>query len=179
MLQPFLHTLAVYVFLVLAFRFLGQRQLGQMTAVDLAIILVLGSAVETAMVAGNTSLPAGLISAATLLVSNRLLTLALCRSRRWRHIVAGDPMLLVLRGHLLEEHLKRVGMTEADVMEALRERGVDCLDQVRMAVLELDGSVNVVTEDRKGFRTKRDVRKIVPRAGSVESGDSPPPSPAL
>ena len=73
--------------------------------------------------------------------------------------MAGDPMLLVLRGHFVEEHLTRVGMTEADVMAALRERGIDCLEQVRFAVLELDGSVNVVTEDRKGFRTRRDVRE--------------------
>ncbi|MBV9467814.1 MAG: DUF421 domain-containing protein [Abitibacteriaceae bacterium] len=139
-----LHTVAIYLFLVAGLRLLGRRQMGQLTAVDLMIIIVLGSAVETAMVAGNTSLEAGLVSAATLLFVNRGLALVLYRSKRLRHLVVGGPVLLVHFGHFVEEHLRRVGLTEADVLEAIRERGEPGIEKVKFAVLEVDGSINVV-----------------------------------
>ncbi len=144
-----LHTFCIYLLLILGLRLIGRRQLGQLSAVDLMIILLLGSAVETAMVSGNTTLPAGLVSAATLLGTNALLTGVLSRSRRLRHLVQGGPVLLVHNGHLVEEHLRKIGFTAADVMEALRERECAELKEVRFAVMETDGRINVVPMHEK------------------------------
>ena len=134
------------MFLIAGLRLVGRRQLGQLTVLDLVVVLVLGSAVETAMIHGNTSLPVGLVSAATLLILNRLLTLLLVHSRRFRHLVNGGPMLLVHRGAILDEHLVRAGMTAEDLVEALRARGYEGPEGVRAAVLETDGTVSVVPE---------------------------------
>lgn len=144
LIQVAFHTLAVYLFLIILVRLYGRRAMGQLTAIDLAIIIVLGSAVETAMVAGNTSLAAGLVSACTLLVANRLLATLFRRSRRLRHIVATNPLLLVHNGELIEQHMRQTGLTEADVLEALRERECVDLADVRYAVLEADGTVTVL-----------------------------------
>ena len=138
------HTLAIYLFLIVMFRFVGRRQLGQLNIIDLVIIVVMGSAVETAMVAGDTSLPAGLVSAATLLVANRSIAFVLSRSRRWRRLVSGDPMLLVKEGQFIEEHLRRASMTHDDVLEAMREREVCDLSRVKFAVLETNGTITVI-----------------------------------
>src|SRR5437016_8093731 len=89
------HTLVIYAFLMAALRLVARRQLGQLTAIDLVIIVSLGSAVETAMIAGNTSLVAGLVSATTLLVTNRILSRIVLRWRRLRRFVIGSPLLLV------------------------------------------------------------------------------------
>jgi uncharacterized membrane protein YcaP (DUF421 family) len=139
-------TTVVYVFLIAGLRLLGRRQLGQLTVLDLVVVLVLGSAVETAMIHGDTSLRVGLVSAATLLILNRLLTLLLVHSRRFRHLVNGGPILLVHRGAILDEHLVRAGMTAEDLVEALRARGYEGPEGVRAAVLETDGTVSVVPE---------------------------------
>ncbi len=159
LLAPFGQTLALYAFLIAALRLLGRRQTGQLTVVDLTIIILLGSAVETAMIAGNTSLVAGLVSAATLLVANRVLALVLCRSKQLRHLVAGDPVLLVHNGQCVEEHLKRMGLLESEVLTAIRERGCGGLEEVRFAVLEVDGSINVVSMDAKVQRTRKELRR--------------------
>ena len=139
-------TTVIYLFLIGGLRLLGRRQLGQLTVLDLVVVLVLGSAVETAMIHGDTSLPVGLVSAATLLILNRLLTLVLLRSPRLRHLVNGGPVLLVNRGVVLDEHLVRAGMTEEDLVEALRARGYTGAQGVRAAVLETDGTVSVVSD---------------------------------
>jgi uncharacterized membrane protein YcaP (DUF421 family) len=137
-------TAGLYLFLIVALRLFGRRQLGQLTVIDLVVVLVLGSAVETAMIHGNTSLPVGLTSAATLLIVNRLLTVAFLRSARLNHLVNGGPVLLVSNGRVLDEHLVRVGMTASDLVEALRSRGFEGTAGVRAAVLETDGTVSVV-----------------------------------
>lgn len=152
------HTLIIYLFLIAGLRAIGHRQMGQLTEVDLAVIIVLGSAVETAMVAGNTSLPAGLVSAGTLLLTNRLLSVLMLRSQRLRGAVLGGPTLLVHYGRFVEEHLRRAGLTEADVMEGIRERGVESLADVKFAVLEADGAINVVPANAPVLRTRRPVR---------------------
>jgi uncharacterized membrane protein YcaP (DUF421 family) len=138
-------TAVIYLFLVAGLHLLSRRLLGQLSVIDLVVVLILGSAVETSMIHGDTSLPVGLVSAATLLILNRLLTLVFLRSRRLDHLVNGGPILLVNRGRVVEEHLRRVGMTEADLEEALRGRGVDGPAGVT-AVMETDGTVSVVED---------------------------------
>jgi uncharacterized membrane protein YcaP (DUF421 family) len=155
LLQVAWNTLAIYLFLVFGFRFMGRRQLGQLTVIDLVIVIIMGSAVETAMVNGDVSLPAGLVSAATLFLVNRLFARTCLRSRRFRHIVTGGPVVLVHYGRAVDENLKRVGMTMEDVLEAVRLRGYTGIEHIKFAILEEDGEVNVVPASTKSFQTAK------------------------
>lgn len=148
-----LHTLLIYVFLITMIRIFGRRQLGQLTLIDLVIILILGSAVETDMIAGNVSLEAGLVSATTLLLANRLFAIVLPRFKRLRSIVAGSPVLLVHNGQFVDEHLCRIGMTRADVQEAIRQHEKADVSQVRYAVLESDGTLSLIPMDAQVLTT--------------------------
>lgn len=142
-------TLAVYGFLLVLLRLAGRRQLGQLTVLDLIVVLVLGSTVETSMIHGDVSLPAGLVSAATLFVVNRLLTVAMLRSRRLSQLVNGGPVLLVADGRMVDEHLHRAGLAHDDVLQALREKGCADPRDARYAVLETDGDITVVFAHRE------------------------------
>jgi uncharacterized membrane protein YcaP (DUF421 family) len=153
------HTLFIYLFLILGLRVLGRRQMGQLTVIDLVIILLLGSAVEMAMLTAVTSLSAGLVSASTLFLANRFLSFLFSRSRRLAHLVAGDPLLLVSNGRFVEEHLRRAGLTHADVLEAIRQHGYAAVEKVQFAVLELDGTITVVPPDAPTRRGGPDIRR--------------------
>jgi uncharacterized membrane protein YcaP (DUF421 family) len=147
LIAVFWHTVVIYVFLIAGLSLLARRQIAQLTSVELVVVMVLGSAVETAMVAGNLSLAAGLVSASTLLVSDRLLSLGLRRWRGLRRAIVGGPLVLVHNGRLIPEHIRRAGLTEALVLQGLRERGYDHLEEVRFGVLEIDGSISVIPRD--------------------------------
>jgi uncharacterized membrane protein YcaP (DUF421 family) len=140
-------TTVIYLFLIVLLRLFGRRELGQLSVVDLIVVLILGSAVETAMIHGNLTLPAGLTSAATLLVVNKLLTWLFLRFKRLSHLVGGGPILLVHNGKLVDEHCHRVGMSSADVSEAVRSRGYDDITKIKFAILETDGEVTVVPKE--------------------------------
>jgi uncharacterized membrane protein YcaP (DUF421 family) len=150
-------TLAIYVFLVVCVIVLGRRPVTQITFVQLVVVMLIGSAVETSMVAGNTTLPAGLVAATTLLLANRLFSLLLARWTPLRRWVLGGPTVLVHNGEILNDSLHRVGLTVADVESAIRERGFDDIKDVRYAILEVDGSIGVIPTDVPIHRLSRSV----------------------
>lgn len=144
------HTLLIYLLVIAALRLLSQRRTSEFNVPQLVMILALGSAVETSLVAKDTTLLAGLVSAATLFVANYLLS-KLVRSWDWlRQTVIGRPTPVVFNGKILERQVKAAGITEEDIKEEMRERGYENLSEVRLAVLEVDGEISVIPfEDEK------------------------------
>ena len=137
-------TTVVYLFLVVGLRLLGKRELGQMTIYDLVLLIVLANAVQNAMVGNDSSLGGGIIAAVTLLVINRLFNLVLSRSPKLEHFMVGEPTLIVNDGVIIENRLRREGVTHEQLMAALREHGLDDLNDVHLAILEVDGTISVV-----------------------------------
>lgn len=153
-------TAVIYVFLVVGLRLSGKRALGQMNIYDLVLIVVLANAVQNAMVGNDTTLVGGIVAAVTLLVLNRLLSSVLARWSRAERVMVGEPVVLVDHGELVRPHLRREGITDDEVMEALREHEIDDLGKVRLAVLEADGTISVVPTDSTTHRTRRHYRGL-------------------
>jgi uncharacterized membrane protein YcaP (DUF421 family) len=151
-------TLVVYAALLVGLRLAGKRELGQATTFDLVVVLVIANAVQSAMVGSDVSLNGGLLAAGTLLAVNWLVGRLGLRSAWLRQRLTGSPILLVHEGTLLAENLRREGVAEDEVLQALREHGVSDLDTVKLAVLEVDGTISVIPNGTAGSRTRRRVR---------------------
>lgn len=153
-----LRTSVVYVALLVGLRLAGKRELGQMTSFDLLVVLVISNAVQNAMVGPDTSLSGGLVAAATLLTANWLVNNLGLRIPWLRRQLIGSTTLLVNQGELLPDNLQREGVTADEVMQALREHGVEDLGSVKLAVLEIDGTISVISADATSSRTRRRLR---------------------
>ncbi len=151
-------TLIVYLALLFGLRAAGKRQLGQMTPFDLVVILLIANAVQNAMVGPDTSVTGGLIAAGVLIVGNFALALARERVPLLRQAVEGSPTLLINDGQFVDQNLKREGLDVDDVLQALREHGIDNPADAKMAVLEVDGSISIVPKDSQTMRTRRHQR---------------------
>ena len=144
-----LRTGIVYLFLVAVIRISGKREVGQMSVVELVVILIISDAVQNSMVGDNTTIWGGLIAVLTLIGLDFLLRAVTRRSRRLRRAIEGEPRLLIRDGRVLERALEQEKIELTEVRAALREHGIERLDDVRMAVLETDGSISVIgREDR-------------------------------
>jgi len=139
-----LRTSVVYLALLGGFRLTGKRQLGQLSVFDLVLLLVIANAVQNAMVGPDTSVAGGLVAAAVLLVWHRVIGYMRRRSPRVARLLGGSPEVLISEGRVLGEALAREGFTEEELLQALREHGVVGPDEVRLAVLEPDGTVSVI-----------------------------------
>jgi uncharacterized membrane protein YcaP (DUF421 family) len=154
-------TAVIYVAVVAGLRLLGSRELGEMTAYDFVLVVVLANAVQNALVGGDNSLAGGLVSAMTLLAMNRGLSLLLDRFPSLRFRTIGEPVVLVSDGSARWQQMRREGIDRTELMAALREHGVASLDEVRLAVLEVDGEISVVPrEGGTVHRTRRRFRGL-------------------
>ena len=142
-----LRTAIVYVFLVLVLRVTGKREVGQMSILELIVILVISDAVQNSMVGENTSLWGGLVAVITLFVADNLLKFATRRSQRLQKALEGEPRLFVRDGRILTKALDEEGVDVDDVRAAARGAGIARLDDVRLAVLETDGSISIIAMD--------------------------------
>jgi len=150
-----LRTAAIYLVILIGLRLAGKREIGQMTVFDLVVLLLLANAVQNAMVGPDTSLAGGILAAVVLLVVNAIVARLRLRWPRLRRIVEGAPTLLVLRGEVMADHLRREGLDQETLKTALREHGVANLGDVEMAVLEIDGSISVVPAGVETKHVKR------------------------
>jgi uncharacterized membrane protein YcaP (DUF421 family) len=139
-----LRTAIVYLFLVAVIRISGKREVGQMSVVELVVILVISDAVQNSMVGQNTTIWGGLVAVLTLLGLDWTLKALTARSRRIRTAIEGEPRLLVRDGRLLEHALRDEKVEPAEVRAAVRAHGILRLEDVRLAVLETDGSISVI-----------------------------------
>ncbi|HEV3454936.1 MAG TPA: YetF domain-containing protein [Thermoanaerobaculia bacterium] len=137
--------IVVYAFLLAILRLTGKRQVGQLAPFDLVLLLVLSNAVQNSMNAGDNSLVGGLISAATLVGLNYLVGVATFRSRKLEAIIEGRPQVLIHNGKLFEDVMARAQLTRHELHAALRQAGCTCVEEVRSAILENNGSISVVT----------------------------------
>jgi uncharacterized membrane protein YcaP (DUF421 family) len=139
-----LRTAIVYLFLVVILRLTGKREVGQMSILELIVILIISDAVQNSMVGENTTLWGGLIAVVTLFTLDYLLKFASDRSRRIRKAVEGEPRLLVRDGRILTKALSEERLDVEDVRAAARGVGIARLEDVRLAVLETDGSISII-----------------------------------
>ena len=153
-------TAVIYVFLIVGLRVLGKRELGQMSLYDLVMIIVLGNAVQNAMINNDNTLVGGLVAATVLLVMNRLFNLLSVHSKPVQHLMVGEPVVIVSDGKLVARPMRRQGITSDQVMAALREHGIDDLAQVHLAILEVDGTISVLPKGTKVLRSKRHYRAL-------------------
>jgi len=142
-------TSVVYAFILAGFRVTGKREVGMLAPFDLALILLIANAVQNAMVGPDTSLTGGLAAAAILLAINAMLSRLAARSRRVERLLRGRARILVNRGHVDTEGLREENLSHEELMQALRESGCATVEECRLAVLEPDGRISVITHHGK------------------------------
>ncbi len=139
-----LRSSVVYTFLLLLIRLTGKRQVGQLAPFDLVLLLVLSNAIQNSMNGGDNSLTGGLISALTLVLLNGAIGFATYRNKRLEALIEGRPQILIHNGKLYAQVMRDAKLTHHELNSALRQSGCECVEDVRTAVLENNGSISVV-----------------------------------
>ncbi len=144
-LEKLIRSAMVYLFLLIAFRLTGKRQLGQLTAFDLVVVLIISNVLQNAMIGNDNSLGGGLLGAVVILLLNALVAWFTFRYKRAERIIEHSPTVLVKHGRILHENLRRERVSMPELRTALRKEGVVSLRDVRYAILEEDGHLSVLT----------------------------------
>lgn len=133
----------MYVAIVAAVRMNGLRSFSKMSAFDFATTVAIGSLLATIAVSGS-AVAEGLVAVAALLGLQAGVAVAR-RTRPVRTAIDNRPLLLMIEGRVLRDHLRRARVTEEDLHAKLRLAGVVDPSRVRYAVFESTGDISVAT----------------------------------
>lgn len=145
---PILRTLVcgslAYLALILVLRLCGKRTLSKWNAFDYVVTIALGSVLATVLLSKDVSLAQGLAALSLLVALQFAVTWLSVRSKGVAQLVKARPTLLLYRGELQPEALRRTRVTDEEVRAALRNQGVATLEAAGAVVLETDGSFSVI-----------------------------------
>jgi uncharacterized membrane protein YcaP (DUF421 family) len=132
----------VYFFLILGFRLAGKRELAQLNPFDLVVLLTISNTVQNAIIGDDNSVTGGIIGAATLLLVNYGVVKFLYSHERIDRFVEGAPDVLIDRGVLNAELMKRELVTLSELETAAHKQGFASLDEINRAVLDPGGGIS-------------------------------------
>ena len=142
-----LRSIAVYMFMIMAIRIFGKKELAQLSVIDLVFILLISNAVQNAMVGPDTSLQGGVVAALALFVVNFGLKKLLFKNEKISELLQGQAILLIYNGKLQSENMHDAEITLFELEAAVREHGVRDIQHVDLAMLEVDGNISIVSND--------------------------------
>jgi uncharacterized membrane protein YcaP (DUF421 family) len=144
---------AAVVFLVLwaILRVSGRRTLGEMTAFDFVLFLIIGGSTQRAITGQDYSLTNALLLVATFVILDIGLSIVETKWPAARPILNAMPMILVENGYLMKHRMRRARVTEDNILEAARRlHGLECMEQIKFAILESTGEITIVPAVQAG-----------------------------
>jgi uncharacterized membrane protein YcaP (DUF421 family) len=144
LLEKIIRPIIVYCFLIVGLRLAGKREMAQLNAFDLVVLLTISNTVQNAIIGNDNSLSGGLIGATALLLTNALVVRFLYTHEKLDRLIEGEPDVLIEDGKVRMDCLRSELMTLAELQSAAHKQGFASLSDVERAVLEPSGVVSFV-----------------------------------
>lgn len=145
--EKVIRAIAIYLFLVIALRLVGKRELSQLNTLDFVVLLAVANAVQNGLIGADNSVTGAVAGATVLFLVDGALAFVLYRNSRLQRVVEGTPTVLIEDGQVLEDALRREEMTRDDLLVEIQSAGAATLDEVRTASLQPSGKVIVVPKE--------------------------------
>ena len=145
--EKVIRAVVIYLFLVIALRLVGKRELSQLNTLDFVVLLAVSNAVQNGLIGSDNSVTGALVGALTLFAVDGALAYLLFRNLRLRRTVEGTPTVLIDHGEVIDAALRREELNREDLLAALQASGAATFDEVERASLEPSGKVVYVPKE--------------------------------
>lgn len=149
MLINFVRAIIIYLIVLIVMRLMGKREIGQLQPFELAISIMIADLASIPMTDPGVPIFNGIVPILGLLAMHLVITVLNIKSVNIRKITCGKPTVLVYRGKIDEEALKRERFTISELQERLRVKDVFNLGDVEFAILETNGEISVIQKPNK------------------------------
>lgn len=140
-----IRSASVYLFMLIALRIFGKKELSQLNTADVILILLISNSVQNAMVGSNSSLLGGLSAAVVLFLINFGIKKLLYYFPKFSDFMQEKPEVLIHDGKIDFKALSKLNITNDELQEAMREHGVEHFTDVKLAMLEIDGNISIIS----------------------------------
>ena len=161
----FIRAFILYLIVLIALRLMGKREIGQLQPYELVITMMIADLASVPMQDIGIPLFHGIVPILALLLGQIVLSYINIKSGWMRRILCGEPTVLIQKGKIMEDRLKKQRYTVDGLMEELRTSGIFSLEEVEYAILETSGQISVIKKPEKDPVSKEDINAQVTYAG--------------
>lgn len=141
--EKIIRPISIYVFLLVALRLGGRRELSQLNMMDFVVLLAVANAVQNGIIGHDESVSGAIIGATVLFLVNGVALLLTQRSRKMRRLLIGSEIILIKGGEARERSIKRERLSIDDLNQAITEAGAGSMSDVELCVMEPNGHIVV------------------------------------
>ncbi len=149
MLLLVIRTVILYITVVFAMRLMGRRQVGQLQAFELVVVIIISAIAAIAMEDVGVPLINSVVPILTVMLLQVILSLVNLKSERARGVVCGRPSVVIENGKLVEGELKRLRINLNDLLEQLRAKNFFNIADVEYAIFETNGHLSIIPKSQK------------------------------
>ena len=144
MLVSLARTLLMYGAILFAVRIMGKRQISQLQTSELVVTFLISELAVLPIQEGDQPLWRGLVPMGALVLCEILVSFGMLKSGKFRQMICGNPIVVIKRGQILQDQMRRLRMTTEDLCEQLRQNNVFYLEDVAWAIIETNGMMSVI-----------------------------------
>ncbi|HHT7238943.1 MULTISPECIES: DUF421 domain-containing protein [Bacillus] len=148
-------TMLLYTIILIIFRLMGKREIGELSVLDLVVFIMLGEMAVVAIENTDKSLWHQLVPMIFLMCIQIILSVISLKFQRFRHLIEGEPAILVNAGKIDEKKMRKQRYNIDDLLMQLREQGIGDVRDVEYAILEPSGKLSVF-QKQKSKKSKND-----------------------
>ena len=142
-----IRTVLFYFIVLIVFRLMGKREIGELSLMDLVVSLLIAELVAISIENYDESMLLTIIPIAILLVFEKIFGVLSVKSEKFRILVDGKPSLIINKGKINKTEMKKQRYSLDDLMLELRNNNIEDLTQVKFAILENNGRLNLYKND--------------------------------
>lgn len=161
MLTIIFRSIIIYLIVLLVFRLMGKRQLGQMQPFELVLTLIIADLATIPMAEVSVPVLHGIVPLLTLVVLHFLLTILTKSSQWFSKVISGKPVIVINPKGIDYNAMKKLNLSTDDLYAALRECGYFSIGQVQYAIMETNGKVSVLPKAEYAPATNGDNKNKV------------------
>lgn len=159
MLTIILRAALLYLFVIVGLRLMGKRQIGEMQPGELVVTLLISEMAAIPLQDISQPVLLGIAAIATLVFLEVILSVVILKCPRLHRIISGSSRIIIKNGVLNQRELRSLRLTVGDLIELLRDRDVYDISTVAYAIMETNGSLNILLKSAEQPATKGDLGK--------------------
>ena len=164
-MNPFLETIITgtiaYIAVILMLRISGKRTLAKWNSFDFVVTIAFGSVLASILLTTKDKFGQGIVAFALLVIFQYVITWISVRSSIIQKLIKSEPSLLLYRGEMQRDVMKKERIAEGEILAALRTSGVSAVEDADAVILETDGSFSVIKDiDNSSGSALKDVREF-------------------
>lgn len=153
-----IRTFIIYLAVIFSLRFMGKKQIGQLEPSELTVAIMISELATAPLNSLDIPLLNGIIPVLVLASVEIIVSIIILKTIRIRQFITGTPCVIVEKGILKEEALRKTRFTTDDLLEEMRLNGISNISEIQYALLETGGQVSFILNKKDSPVTCNDMK---------------------